>query len=400
MRRLAVGTVVGCALASAGSAQVAGVEVLLATGQVLVASAITGEPGQALELTIGKEQRRIEPGLVLVVSGVAARAVDLPAAHLAFGEVVRGALVGGDAAGDQLHMLSPVLGRVDLAVERLAAFASHSAVQPQRLHLPQGVGEALFQRAAVGYDLVAGTLHQFGEQGVRFQPEGAAAPRWFPLQDFVALRLTDAVAPPSRAPVDLVTRTGDHLGVVVRRFASDVVHCEREGGAAFELRLSDLACLSFVGGVTFASDLEPVAVDESGFDGDVVHPWQRDASVTGSPLVVGGRTHGKGLGTHSRSKLSFAVPAAAASFWTRVGLDDSSAELGIAAAVDVRVLVGGVVKFEGKALRSGVVADTGLLAVRPGEVVTLETDFGSGRDLGDRVDWLSPVFLPAPGRRP
>jgi hypothetical protein len=36
-----------------------------------------------------------------------------------------------------------------------------------------------------------------------------------------------------------------------------------------------------------------------------------------------------------------------------------------------------------------------MLKVRSGQQLALEVDFGAGRDLGDRVDWLSPVFLPA-----
>jgi hypothetical protein len=116
---------------------------------------------------------------------------------------------------------------------------------------------------------------------------------------------------------------------------------------------------------------------------------------------VADRAHGKGLGVHSRSRLSFTVPPGNARFWTRVGLDDSAAELRVEANADVRVLVNGKCVFEQVGLTAGrPPQDTGLLSVRPGDTVTLEADFGRGRELGDRVDWLSPVFLPGAGRRP
>jgi hypothetical protein len=34
------------------------------------------------------------------------------------------------------------------------------------------------------------------------------------------------------------------------------------------------------------------------------------------------------------------------------------------------------------------------IAVQEGQVVALEVEFGEGRDLGDRVDWLLCAFLP------
>lgn len=383
-------------------AQTQTVELALRDGRVWLATALQGEPGRDLEAVVGGERRRIGAGELLAVHGVAVQTVELASAWLRGGEVLRGALVSGDATGDHLELLSPTLGRVVVAVDRLTAFGAPAAshLRPADLPLPDGVGEAILQRAAIGYDLVAGTLHQFGEQGVRFQPDGDRAPRWFRLQDFLALRIADAVARPAAAQALLLTRTGDRLGVVVRAFTGAGVRCELENGATVEVRAGDLACVSFAGVGTFLSDLQPKEVSESGFDGDAVHPWQRDTGALGGPLVAGERTHAKGLGVHSRSRLVFTVPAGTASFWTRVAVDDSAGSLAVRANVDVRVLVGGAVRFEHKGLEPGQGArDTGLMAVRPGETVTLEVDFGKGRDLGDRVDWLSPVFLPGPGAR-
>lgn len=36
----------------------------------------------------------------------------------------------------------------------------------------------------------------------------------------------------------------------------------------------------------------------------------------------------------------------------------------------------------------------GNLAVRPGDVLALEVEFGKGLDLADRVGWYQAVFLP------
>ncbi len=399
MRTLAATALALLGALARAHAQAPQLEVALRDGTTLLATELTGDPQQGLEVTSAGTRRRVAAGELLAVNGTGAKIVDLPTACLSGGEVVRGAIAGGDATGDHLELLSPVLGRVSIAVDRIAALAAAGVARPLLLELPDGVGEALYLRAQVGYDLVAGTLHQFGEQGVKFQPASGEA-RWYAATDFVALRIADAAPRAAPAPAQLVTRTGDRLGVTVRSFTAKTVQCELEGGALVELRLPDLACLSFAGVGTFLSDLEPSEVAESGFEGDVVYPWQRDHSALGGPLLVGGRTHGKGLGVHSRSRLSFVVPQGCERFWTRVGLDDSAAEMRVQANADVRVLVNGKLVFERTGLAAGQAPqDTGALPVRPGDTLTLEADFGRGREIGDRVDWLSPVFLPG-GRRP
>ncbi|MEO6594894.1 MAG: NPCBM/NEW2 domain-containing protein [Planctomycetota bacterium] len=389
------------ALGAIARAQVSPFEVALCSGKVLPATEITGDAERGwLVVTQGKSQRVAANELLLVLA-VPAQNVELTAVHLAGGDVVRGVLVGGDTAGDRLELLSPVLGRVPVRVDRIAAVAAVDCARPLALQLPEGVGEGLFVRAAVGYDLVAGTVHQFGEQGVRFHADGAAAPRWYGAREFVALRIADAQKVPAAAPVQLLTRAGDRLGVTGVRFAAQTMLCGLEGGNTVDLRLADLACVSFAGAGVFLSDLEPSEVVENGLDGDVVFPWQRDRAATGGPLLVAGRAHGKGLGVHSKSRLSFAVPDGLASFWTRVGIDDTAVELRPQANVDVRVLVNGKLVFEETGLEPGQgPRDTGLLPVRARDIVTLEVDFGRGRELGDRVDWLSPIFLPPSGRRP
>jgi hypothetical protein len=68
--------------------------------------------------------------------------------------------------------------------------------------------------------------------------------------------------------------------------------------------------------------------------------------------------------------------------------------------VSVRIEVDGKVVFARDGLGAGQVVDPGPLPVVAGATVVLDVDVGRGRDLGDRVDWLSPVFLPAAVRRP
>jgi hypothetical protein len=377
-----------------------GTQVALRDGTVVEAVGLRGDREAGLELDlVGGGSRRVDVAAVLSIHAAPVVIPALPVAELAGGDVFRGAVVGGDVGGNTLELQSPVLGRLVLAVDRLAALACRPGLAAATL--PTGVDEALFVRAAVGCDVVAGTLHQFGELGVRFQPEAAATPRWYALGDFETLRFGAATAPAAVPPDLLLTRTGDRLAVRAVRWRDGQLVVALEPGAEVTLRLADVGCLVLGGGVVFASDLAPVAAEESGCDGELLRPWQRDHSAEGGPLLVAGRAHGKGLGVHSRSKLTFQVPPGCDRFWVRVGLDDSVSELPFEPEAEARVVVAGAVRFRAAALRGGQApADSGLLPVTPGELVVLEADFGRGRDLGDRVDWLSPVFLPAVPRRP
>jgi hypothetical protein len=400
--RLTLG--VGLLLASVAGAQEERVDVVLRDGAVLTARTLRGDDTSGYDAELGNgARRRLPANDVVAVLGRATSVPALPVVMLAGGDVVRGALAGGDTGGNELELVSPVLGRVVVAVDRVEAFGAPGVASPLRYRLPDEVAEALFVRAGSGtaFDVVAGGLHQFGENGVRFQPAGAPAPRWYPVDELLALRLRGATARESAAGATLLTRVGDRLGVTVRSFGADGVHCELEGGTAVTVRLPDFAGIAFQRDVTFLSDLEPIRVEEAGYDGEVVHPFRRDHNVLGSALVSGGRAYPKGLGVHSRSRLTFRVPAGVAHFWTRVAFDDGVAALGLEPGADVRVRVGDKVVLERKDLRAGQApVDTGLVPVRVGDTIVLEVEPGRGRDLGDRIGWLLPMLLPRAARRP
>ena len=385
-------------LAQPGLAQRPALDLWLRDGQVLSVSQLRGdaERGFTAELPGGKQT--VAASELLLLSGTAATVPDLPAVWLQGGDIVRGAVVGGDAGGNQLQVLSPVLGRLQLPVDRLAAIGAAGVVAPLQLRVPDGVDEALLLRAGIGFDVVAGTLHQFGVQGVRFEPEGGA-PRWYAPTEFAALRLRGAAAPPPAA-WSLLTRIGERLSVSAPRAGDEGLVVRLENGTDATIRWGDVACLQSLAGAVFASDLSPAEADERGCDGEVVMPWQRDHNVLGAPLVCAGRSCIKGLGVHAFSRLVFRVPDGCERFWTRVGYDDSVLALPLQPQCEVRIAIDGKVVFRRAELRAGAVLDPGVLAVRPGSTVALEVDFGGGRDLGDRVDWLTPVFLPPAVRKP
>lgn len=385
-------------LAVSVAAQEVRLELDLRSGKQLIASSLTGSPktGFKAKVTSGTEgfgTKSISPRDLLSVRVTSAYAPELLRVELVGGDVVHGAIAGGDEDGDLLELLSPVLGKIALPIDRLAAVVHHGVHAGDQI-LPDDVDEGIFLRTGRGYDLVAGTLHRFGSRGISFQASAAAGPQWFSPRKFSSLRLRGGEARGALAPMTLLTRTADRLGVTMTSCSELGLDVVIDGGRTVRVRWADVASLSFEKDVMHLSAMTPSQVVESGFEGEVVHAWRRDHSAVGGELLAQGRAYGRGLGVHSRSRLSFKVPVGATHFRTRVALDDSVAELPIKAHVEVRVLLGNTLLFESSDLQLGQrPLDAGLHAVKAGATITLEVDFGSGRDMGDRVNWLLPMFL-------
>lgn len=386
--------------ASPVAAQAAALEVVLRDGSVLAADRIEGDPARGCRVFVGAASHTVPPGALLAVHAAPVAEPALPLFVLTGGDRLHAVVADGDADGERLVVESPVLGRLSLAVDRLATLVADPRQRAANFLLPDGVAEAVFVARSAGIDVLAGTLHRFGPRGVAFAPTGAAGPRWFGDGDYVALRLSGGV---DRAamPWQLLTRTGDRLGAEWRSAGPAGVVLVLEGDHEVTVPLGDLACATATTGVVHLSDLAPKEVAERGFAGEVVFPWRRDRAATGGPLVVQGRAHTKGIGVHAQSRLVFVAPAGATHFWTRVAIDDEALALPFRADAEVRVTVAGRVVFAARGLAPGEAPrDTRLVPVSAGDEVVLEAEFGRARDLGDRVDWLMPVFVLAADRRP
>ncbi|MEP0845311.1 MAG: NPCBM/NEW2 domain-containing protein [Phycisphaerae bacterium] len=86
-----------------------------------------------------------------------------------------------------------------------------------------------------------------------------------------------------------------------------------------------------LGGVLYLSFLDPAAVEQG---------WGElriDRSVSGDPIIVGGQTHLRGLGTHAPSRLVYEIPEGYERFEATVGVDGGPASCGGTVVVSVRL---------------------------------------------------------------
>jgi len=385
-------------------------------GQSMVISTTDGDSiaGELLELlgtgreanlrvAVGGESRNLPLARIVALHGPGPSSLAGPVVHLVGGDLLRGDILSGDAAGELFTLQSNTLGQLRMPIDRLRAivFAAGRDGDLARFTLPEDSDrdEALFRPARRGYDTIVGAIERFTASGVLFELPQRPEPRLFDYDGLAALALRGGIPREGTASAQLVTRAGDVLGVDLVDARDGQLTLDLEGGHRVVLGVADVASLAFLGSDRrFLSDLEPLRVEEQGTPFEQKSPplyhYRGDRAAAGGFLVVGGQTHPKGLGTHSRCVLTYRVPDGFTKFECRVGIDDQVLNTPVRGVAEVLVRVGGEVVWGPTAVRSGEAAQNlGVIPVKPGDLITLQVDFGEGWFLGDRVDWLSPVLL-------
>ncbi len=369
--------------------------------------------GDALVFASGEVQITTPLRDILALHGAAPRVRAPATVYLTGGEELKGELSGGDDLGDHLIFKSVVLGTRKIPVDRLRSLVFRERTKgasAEEFSLPEDAkfDEAIFRKARRGFDMLGGELERFAPEGLHFAQPGGKA-RLFRYETLAALAIRDGVEAEKPGDWLLVTAAGDRLRVTLSEVTATKITLATGFGPVSLAHAQVAALTKVVGDRVFLSDMTPQRVAESGSDGNLgaepLFSFRRDRTVSGGMigdqnaladgfLVVGGRTYGKGIGVHSRCTLTYRVPPKMTRFHAKVAIDDEVKSLGVKGDVDVLVRVGEDVLFRHKGLRFGQGPKSlGTLKVRPGSLLTLEVNFGKGLFLGDRVDWLSAVFL-------
>ncbi len=146
--------------------------------------------------------------------------------------------------------------------------------------------------------------------------------------------------------------------------------------------------------ITYLSDISSLAET---IEGRIHRPWpiRRDRTVAMHPLRLGGIEYEKGLGVHSRTRVSFDVNKSYDLFVSIIGLDDSVAPRG---NVVFQVLGDEKILFD-----SGLVhgTDQPILVsvdISSVNVLTLLVDYGDELDLADHADWAGARLIKNPSQ--
>jgi hypothetical protein len=160
-------------------------------------------------------------------------------------------------------------------------------------------------------------------------------------------------------------------------------------GSSLSVPLERVAALDvYQGNAVYLSDLKPSKSEFTSYLGNssIGYPLVVDGSVENGDLRLGGSTYDKGIGVHSRSRVTYNLAGAYRRFEAVVGLDD---ETGRDGSARIRTLA------DGKALDPGadgeVTRKTGPLTIGVSVVgvkeLTLEVDFGPRGFVQEQVDW-------------
>jgi hypothetical protein len=240
-------------------------------------------------------------------------------------------------------------------------------------------------------DKVQGTLKRLKDQTFRIEVKGNKIVEVS--KDKVAALAfnTELVsrARPKGIYAHLVVAKGCRLEITAARIqgGGKTLWGKLPSGGTFTVALDQVAALDYRQGcATYLSDLKHKAYRHTPFLGES-WPYVADGSVANHPLRLGGSTYDKGLGLHSQSRLTYALPNGSRFFEALVGFDDATGRKGRAR---IRVLVDGKPVAVGR--EKELTARDKPLAIRvdvsKGRELTLVVDFGSRGDVQAHVNWV------------
>lgn len=162
-------------------------------------------------------------------------------------------------------------------------------------------------------------------------------------------------------------------------------------GAEFDLPQGAVQSLRFLGGkVIYLSDVEPTRFEFTPWL-ELRWPWRRDLNVLGGPLKLRGEPFAKGLGVHSKSKLTYRLDGQYRRFQATLGIDDAAKGQG---SVTFLVLVDGRRVFTSDPLTgSSPSLPLPPLDISKAVTLTLVVDFADSGDVLDHADWCDAVLV-------
>jgi hypothetical protein len=313
------------------------------------------------------------------------------------GDRLPGTLVG--IQGDKARFLADLGGPQEIAipVSALAAIWLTESTRPRSLaeKRPQDLAQLS------NGDTVAGTVIAWPKDGP-LKLEAAGREVAVPRERVQALLFSTELARgrKPRTPYRLlVLINGARLSVRTAELVGEEIRATTLTGATLRIPKQALAAVNvFNGPAVYLSDLTPRRYEHTPYLG-ARWPLTNDQSVGGGDLRIGGGSYDKGIGLHSRSRVTYAIPAAAVRFEAVVGLDEVAGRSG---NVQIQVFVDGKQLLDAPAELSAGDPPKTLRLPLPANAkeLTVLVDFGRGGDVQDHVDWADArIIVGGPARR-
>lgn len=170
----------------------------------------------------------------------------------------------------------------------------------------------------------------------------------------------------------------------------DLLTVKLEWGDTLEVPVASVSRLEVKNGkLVYLSDLQPAEVRIIPYlDGN--YQFQQDRSAAGRPLRLAGKTYARGLGTHSRTEVTYALDGGFETFAATLGLDDA---VGNSGSVIYRVYGDDRMLYESPVVRGGDAPIDLKLPLKGVLLLRLEVDYADGGDAADQANWADARLL-------
>jgi hypothetical protein len=256
----------------------------------------------------------------------------------------------------------------------------------EALARPPTEQDKIFVKVDMQVDAVNGLIVELSDSELTFEFGGET--RRLPHDRLHGIVLAQTGQP--KAPSAVVSlANGSRIAGAVSSLADGRLELELQGGAKATLPLSSIERIDLRSSrVVSLSDLEPVSVREETLL-TIAQPWQRNRSVSGKTLTLGGRTYSRGIGVHSRSELVYEVPEGFDSFVAVVGIDAAAGGRG-----DCEVqLLGDGRSLWSQRVKGSEEPHNVQVPLGGAKRLTLLVEPGADFDLGDHLNWADARFL-------
>ena len=241
-------------------------------------------------------------------------------------------------------------------------------------------------------DRSAGQFAGAGETDVRLLLEGrtlAIPRRRVAAIAFSPELISVPAAPPER---QIVLTTSGWLTVTgLTGSTNGTLEGQTRFGETIQFRAGSIRRIQFLGShVISLTDIKPAQVE---FTPWLSRQWpvRFNRSLTDHPLALEEQVYTRGIGMHSRTRISYALDGKYDRFSVTAGLADSAGSLGnVAIAIEVD---GEIVERRERVTRGSGRVEFDGISVTDAETLRLIADFGANGDIRDRVNWCAPILI-------
>jgi NPCBM/NEW2 domain len=308
-------------------------------------------------------------------------------------------LNGGDSiagnpvsiADDAVVWNHPLLGRLTIPEDRVDAIV--------RGKTAAGLDEARKEDTArlVNGDQVSGVVQSLDDSTLAIQPAGADSPAQIGLDKITAILLADSdpLLPPAGRAWRVSLSDGSTLTVPVATAENGRLTVGFDSTHLASIDLANVARIEQIDGpVRWLTSLSPSEV--------VYHPFLEenfpprfDHPVDDPTASIAERfpPFRHGIGVHSYTKLTYAVPDGYKTFRTQFAVEAISGSDMTKADLTVRILLDGKVARQFLHVRAGPATGPVTLDVGGARELSLEVDFGDSLGAQGRFVWLDPAFV-------